>query len=134
MCGRDRGDTGKVLTRSEVRRARVEPRLLYQQGPLRKSLAALGAKWTLLILRDIGYLKLSRFGQILRNNPGLAPRVLSRRLRQMQQEDLIRRHVEGDEISYHITHRGEDAFYILLAFLRYGLKYYGLETLGSPRS
>ena len=101
---------------------------------MRKSLAALGAKWTLLILRDIGYLKLNRFGQILGNNPGLVPRVLSKRLRQMQQEDIIRRQVEGDEISYHITHRGEDAFYILLAFLRYGLKYHGSETLAAPRS
>jgi DNA-binding HxlR family transcriptional regulator len=100
---------------------------------LRKSLAALGAKWTLLILRDIGYLKLNRFGQILRNNPGLAPRVLSRRLRQMQEEDLIKRKVEGDEINYRITPRGEDAFYILLAFLRYGLKYYGSETLERSR-
>jgi DNA-binding HxlR family transcriptional regulator len=45
------------------------PKLLYQQDPVRGSVKALGSKWTLLILRDIGFLKLERFGQILRNNP-----------------------------------------------------------------
>jgi DNA-binding HxlR family transcriptional regulator len=113
------------MTRSEFRRLKIEPKLLYQQDPLRKSLLALGAKWTLLILRDIGYLKLNRFGQIMRNNPGLAPRVLSRRLQQMQQEGLIKRAEREDKVEYRITSRGEDAFYILLAFLRYGLKYHG---------
>ena len=91
---------------------------------MRRSLEALGSKWTLLILRDVGYLGLHKFGQILRNNPGLSPRVLSRRLGEMREEGLVRRIVDGDEISYKVTVRGEDAFYVLLAFLRYGLKYY----------
>ncbi len=65
----------------------------------------------------------------MRNNPGLAPRVLSRRLHQMQQEGLIKRVEHGDEINYQITSRGEDAFYVLLAYLRYGLKYHH-KTIG----
>src|SRR5690349_23032320 len=99
------------------------PKLLYQQDPVRGSVKALGSKWTLLILRDIGFLKLERFGEILRNNPGLTPRVLSRRLRNMQKEGLIERTVRSDRITYMLTPRGEDAAYVLLAFLRYGLKH-----------
>jgi len=101
-----------------------KPRLVYQQDPIRESLKILGAKWTLLVLRDIGFLKLNRFGQIVRNNPGLTPRVLSRRLRNMQKEGLIERTVKRDMVTYRLTSRGEDAAYILLALLQYGLKYH----------
>ena len=108
------------------------PRLVYQQDPIRKSVKALGPKWTLLILRDIGFLELQRFGEILRNNPGLTARVLSRRLRDMQREGLIRRNVTKDVISYCLTERGEDAVFILLAFLRYGLKHHvGTKSISS---
>jgi len=103
------------------------PKLLYQQDPVRGSVKALGSKWTLLILRDIGFLRLERFGEILRNNPGLTPRVLSRRLGNMRNEGLIERTVTSDRITYVLTPRGEDAAYVLLAFLRYGLKYHALS-------
>lgn len=99
------------------------PKLVDQQDPIRESVKALGAKWTLLILRDISFLKLERFGQIMRNNPGLTPRVLSRRLRNMQQEGLVEKNVRKDAVTYHLTPRGEDAVFVLLAFLRYGTKH-----------
>ena len=101
----------------------IAPLLAYQTDPIRESVRRLGRKWTLLILRDMAFLKLDRFGKILRNNPGLTPRVLSRRLQEMQTEGLIERHAEGDEVLYQLTSRGEDAVFILLAFLRYGIKH-----------
>ncbi len=97
--------------------------LVYQQDPIRYSVKSLGAKWTLLILRDIAFLKLNRFGGILRNNPGLTARVLSKRLKDMQKEGLIQRRVAKDAVTYDLTSQGEDAVFILLAFLRYGLKH-----------
>jgi DNA-binding HxlR family transcriptional regulator len=112
------------LVRSKSREVKIAPKLLYQQDSVRGSVKALGSKWTLLILRDIGFLRLERFGQIVRNNSGLTPRVLSRRLRNMQKEGLIERTVKTDRITYVLTPRGEDAAYVLLAFLRYGLKYH----------
>ena len=75
----------------------------------------------MLILRDIAFLKIRRFGEILRNNPGLTPRVLSRRLRQMTHEGLLRRRARGESVSYRLTKKGEDAIFILLAILRYGI-------------
>jgi len=84
----------------------------------------LGRKWTLLILRDLAFLKSSRFGEILKNNPGLTPRVLARRLREMEVEGLISRTRTGLAVNYRLTPKGEDAVYILLAFLRYGLRHY----------
>jgi DNA-binding HxlR family transcriptional regulator len=90
---------------------------------VRLGVQRLGRKWTLLILRDLAFLKLSRFGEILRNNPGLTPRVLARRLREMEEEGLISRTQAGSSVGYHLTAKGEDAVYVLLALLRYGLRY-----------
>ena len=98
--------------------------LAYQADPVRESVKQLGRKWTLLLLRDMAFLELSRFGQFLRNNPGLSPRVLSRRLREMEEEGLVDRLQSGEEVSYRLTARGEDAVFILLAFLRYGMKHH----------
>jgi len=99
-------------------------RLAYQADPIRASLEVLGRKWTFLILRDIAFLKLDRFGQIRRNNPGLTARVLSRRLREMTDEGLLSKELNGDQTRYRLTERGEDAVYILLALLRYGVKHH----------
>ncbi len=100
------------------------PRLSYQADPIRDSLELLGAKWTLLILRDIAFLKLRRFGQIRRNNPGLTARVLSRRLHQMVGGGLVRREERGKAVYYYLTSKGEDAIYVLLALLRYGIRHH----------
>jgi DNA-binding HxlR family transcriptional regulator len=105
------------------------PQLTYQADVLGRSVQRLGSKWTLLLLRDMGFLKLTRFNQFLKNNPGLTPRVLSRRLREMQAERLVIRSTAGREVSYSLTERGADAVYILLAFLRYGLKH---QSRGQP--
>jgi DNA-binding HxlR family transcriptional regulator len=103
----------------------IAPLLAYQADPIRESVKRLGRKWTLLILRDMAFLKLNRFGQILRNNPGLTPRVLSRRLDQMEQEGLVDRIAAGDTVTYRLSDRGQDAVFILLAFLRYGIRHHG---------
>ena len=103
----------------------IAPLLAYQADPIRESVKRLGRKWTLLILRDMAFLKLNRFGQILRNNPGLTPRVLSRRLDEMEEEGLVERLERQDTVTYRLTGRGEDAVFILLAFLRYGIRHRG---------
>jgi DNA-binding HxlR family transcriptional regulator len=112
---------------------RSMPQLVYQQDPIRTSVRSLGAKWTLLILRDIGFLQLNRFGEIRRNNPGLTARVLSKRLRDMQNEGLIQRRISRDAVTYSLTPRGEDAVFILLAFLRYGLKHHPAGRFDTSR-
>lgn len=100
------------------------PRLAYQADPIRDTLKVLGAKWSLMIIRDIAFLSLHRFGEIRRNNPGLTARVLSRRLRQMVAEGLLDRTENPGEITYKLTSKGEDAVYILLALLRYGIRHH----------
>jgi DNA-binding HxlR family transcriptional regulator len=98
--------------------------LSYQADPIRASLEVLGRKWTFLILRDIAFLKIERFGEIRRSNPGLTARVLSRRLSEMTKAGLLVKEEEGDKTRYSLTAKGEDAVYILLALLRYGIRHH----------
>ncbi len=100
------------------------PKLEYQTDPIRESLRVLGAKWCLLVLRDVAFLRLHRFGEIRRNNPGLTARVLSRRLRQLVDSGLLERTQDGRKVTYSLTKKGEDAVYILLAVLRYGIRHH----------
>ncbi len=104
--------------------ARSFPAFAYQSDPIRRSLDLLGRKWTLLLLRDLAFLNIDRFGDFVRNNPGLTPRVLSRRLKEMRREGLVARDDVGGVIRYQLTSQGDDAVYILLAILRYGLKHH----------
>lgn len=101
------------------------PALAYQHDPIRQGMQRLGRKWTLLLVRDLAFLKLARFGDFRRNNPGLTPRVLSRRLKEMEREGIVIREVREKAVRYRLTPRGGDAALILLAFLNYGLRYYG---------
>ncbi|HWG92068.1 MAG TPA: helix-turn-helix domain-containing protein [Candidatus Thermoplasmatota archaeon] len=106
-----------------------------QNCPVGASLDIFARKWTFMILRDIVYYKLDRFGQFLKNNPGMTPRILSKRLNEMIEEGLLERVEEGGEVRYRLTARGEDTRPILLALFRFGIKYHADEVFedGKPR-
>lgn len=108
------------------------PQLVYQAALIGKSLDVLGRRWTLIILRDVGFLRMDRFGQILRNNPGLTPRVLSRRLREMAADGLLKKTTRGSDVRYVPTAKAEDALFILFAYLRYGLRHFAAMGTVAP--
>lgn len=113
---------GEALGEAPVK-VRKRPQLTYQVDPIRESLKILGAKWSLIIIRDIAFLKLRRFGQIRRNNPGLGARVLSKRLKCLVADGVLVRRVKSGVVTYTLTNKGEDAVYVLLALLRYGIRH-----------
>jgi len=113
------------------------PEVMFKSCPIRASLGLLGRKWALLVLRDIGFLKETRFRAILRNNPGMTPRILSMRLRDLQREGLIERVTAGkgrSEISYRLTTKGRDALPVLTAFIQFGAQYYASRVFEDGRA
>ncbi len=54
--------------------------------PIHASLGVLGRKWALLLLRDVAFHEHVRFSDMLRNSPGLTPRILTMRLKELQEE------------------------------------------------
>jgi DNA-binding HxlR family transcriptional regulator len=105
----------------------IWPQVKFIQCPIKTSLGVLGKKWTLLILRDLGFLKIVRFNRILESIPGLTPRVLSMRLRELEDEGFIER-VGGKRqptmVEWRLTEKGRDTRPILIQLTAFGSKWH----------
>ena len=103
--------------------------------PIRSSLGVFGRKWALLVLRDVALKTHTRFSDILRGNPGLTPRVLVFRLRELEAEGLIRRRTKDDrrEVHYVLTPAGRDTIPILTALIYFGSKRRAYEVFRDRR-
>jgi len=105
----------------------VLPRVPFETCPIRASLGSLGRKWALLVMRDVAFFRDVSFGQILRNNRGMTPRVLSMRLRDLRREGLIERMIDPKDerqVRYRLTAKGRDIVPILTAFIQYGIRHH----------
>ena len=103
------------------------PTVAFKNCPIRTSLGVLGKKWTLLILRDIGFLKIGRFNEILRSLPGLTPRVLILRLKELERSGLIKPIVIQQRprlVRWTLTEKGRDTIPILMSFISFGATWY----------
>ena len=117
----------------------ILPKISFAACPIRASLGIFGRKWALLILRDLAFQKIDRFSHFLKNNPGLTPRVLSMRLRDLEKEGLIERIAnsrENRDVKYRLTWKGYDCIPILTAFIQYGMLHRAERVFedGKPRS
>jgi DNA-binding HxlR family transcriptional regulator len=120
-------DQQSQLARKEEDDSAIWPQVKFVQCPIKTSLGVLGKKWTLLILRDIGFLKIVRFNRILESIPGLTPRVLSMRLRELEDEGFIEC-VGGKRqptmVVWRLTEKGRDTMPILIQLTAFGSKWY----------
>jgi len=115
----------------------VMPAVMWKNCPIRSSLGVLGRHWSLLILRDVSFFRKVRFSDMLRTNPGLSPRLLSIRLKELQREELIERVTNPDdhrEVWYNITDKGRDVVPILTAFINYGAKHRAKDVFNDKRA
>ena len=97
-----------------------------------RSLAILGDRWTLLILRD-AFLKVRRFDDF-QKSLGIARRVLSERLQKLVDGGVLIRvsYQENPErFEYRLTQMGLDLYPVVLSLVHWGDKYFG-GTEGPP--
>ena len=66
-----------------------------QACPVAKALELVGDRWTLLVVRDL-LPGTRRFQDLLDSLPGLAPNILSDRLKLMEEHRLVTRHLYSD--------------------------------------
>src|SRR5688572_4248909 len=111
-----------------------QPEVMPIACPITASLGVLGRKWALSVLRDIAYFEDVRFSDILRHNPGLTPRVLVFRLKELRGEGFIGRIERGDQVLYELTAKGEDAVPILGALTHFGMRHYAGEVFADGKS
>ncbi len=103
------------------------PAVPFVACPIRASLGVLGKKWTMLILRDIGFLKIDRFNQMIRSLPGLTPRVLSMRLTELEKDGIIKQ-VETKSVPkvvrWSLTEKGNSTLPILMSIIEFGSRWH----------
>ena len=103
------------------------PSVAFKNCPIRTSLGVLGRKWALLVLRDIAFLRIDRFNQILRSIPGLKPRVLVMRLRELEESGLIEPVIIQHKprlVQRTLTEMGRDTIPTLMSLISFGAKWY----------
>ncbi|MGY4256717.1 DNA-binding HxlR family transcriptional regulator [Bradyrhizobium sp. USDA 4516] len=95
--------------------------------PVARTLDIVGARWTLLIIRDLlpGTM---RFQDLQERLPRMAPNVLSDRLKILEEHGLVRREFYSDHpprAAYTLTDPGRELGVIVLALGRWGLRHLG---------
>ena len=90
-----------------------------------RTLAVIGDRWTLLILRD-AFLRVRRF-EDFQKSLGIARRVLSERLALLVEEGIFVRvpYQQGPaRYEYRLTDKGRDLYPAILSLVHWGDKYY----------
>ena len=95
--------------------------------PVARALEAMGDRWTLVLVRQL--LGASRGFQELRQRTGIAPRVLSGRLRELVAQGFVESVAEGSRSVYALTEQGRSLEPIVVAIGRWWILR-GLEALG----
>lgn len=106
------------------------PKRYGQPCPVAKSLELVGERWTLLIVRDLlgGPRRFHDLAQSLR---GIAPNMLSERLKLMEAHGLIERRLYSEHpprADYALTARGKDLGLVIGALAHWGSKHVHQET------
>ncbi len=94
-----------------------------QVCPIARTLDIVGDRWTMLIVRDL-FMGRTRFNQIVETSPGLPSKLLSGRLRKLEEHGLIERVVYSQHplrAEYHLTEEGRSLAPVLDAIARWGL-------------
>jgi len=101
-----------------------------QACPVAKTLEVVGDRWTLLVVRDL-LSGTRRFQDLLASLPGIAPNILSDRLKLMEEHGLVRRHFYSEHpprAEYELTPRGRELGVVLGALAAWGSRHVDREA------
>ena len=101
------------------------PRRYGQACPVAKSLEVLGERWTLLIVRDL-LRGPARFQDLQTSLDGIAPNLLSERLKLMEEHGLIERRLYSERpprAEYHLSDKGRELGVVVGALAQWGTRH-----------
>lgn len=96
-----------------------------QPCPIARTLDIVGDRWTLLVIRDL-FLGDTRFTEIRRRSPGMPTKMLSDRLKSLEQHGVIERKVYSEHplrAEYHLTALGVSLEPIVSALFAWGMQH-----------
>jgi len=101
------------------------PKRYGQACPVAKSLELVGDRWTLLIVRDL-LAGTRRFQDLAASQKGIAPNILSDRLKLMERHRLVTRAFYSEHpprAQYTLTDRGRDLGWVVGALATWGTRH-----------
>ena len=96
-----------------------------QACPVARTLELVGERWTLLVVRDL-LAGPRRFQDLRQSLPGVAPTMLSARLKRMEAHGLIRRSFYSDHpprAAYELTAKGRELGVVVGALAAWGSRH-----------
>jgi DNA-binding HxlR family transcriptional regulator len=100
-------------------------------APLEKLLNQISGQWTMYILWILDTNGTMRFGELRRKVDGISPKVLTQRLRMLEEIGIIHRSYEPTippQVSYELTERGKELSKPLYDLCDLASRWYGDET------
>ena len=91
--------------------------------PVTNTLDLIGDKWTLLVIRDMLFLKKKLFNEFLVSPEGIATNILTERLKRLEEHGVIEKRPYTQtpvRYEYRLTRRGEDLRPLLMEMIRWG--------------
>jgi DNA-binding HxlR family transcriptional regulator len=103
--------------------------------PVFNTLNIIGKKFTLLLLRNMIFLKQKRFNEFLNSIEEINPKTLSIRLRELEKDRLIKREVFNERpvrIEYYLTEKGKALQPILEQMALFSMKFCCEQVFENP--
>lgn len=104
----------------------ITPNAMASSCPINASLAVLGDRWSLLVVRDLTFAGYRSFNQFLRAGEGMATNVLTDRLSKLIRAGIITRKPDPDDGRkwlYSLTPKGIELAPVLLELSKWGTKH-----------
>jgi DNA-binding HxlR family transcriptional regulator len=106
--------------------------------PIETTFRIIGKRWTVLVIREIlrGH---TRFNRFIENIEGITPKVLTERLRELEDLGIIRREIISEypvSVEYSLTDVGKGFEPVLLSAASFSMKYMPKTVFkdGKPRT
>ena len=106
--------------------------------PIEMTFRIIGKRWTVLVIREIlrGH---TRFNRFIENIEGITPKVLTERLRELEDLGIIRREIISEypvSVEYSLTDVGKGFEPVLLSAASFSMKYMPKTVFkdGKPRT
>src|SRR3989344_8618007 len=100
------------------------------QCTIYKTTNFIGKRWTLVILLELykGKSEIKRYSELKKSLPGITPKILSLRLKELEKESLIKKAIDNSHIpikcEYSLTESGKDFIKIIKEIKSWSLKWY----------
>jgi DNA-binding HxlR family transcriptional regulator len=106
--------------------------------PIETTFRIIGKRWTVLIIREI-FRGNTQFNRFMENINGISPKVLTERLRELEQLGIIRRRIVSEyplRVEYSLTDIGKGFEPVLLSAASFSMMYMPRAVFkdGKPRT